>query len=313
VAETLCAEAAGRGLRWERYTPRPPGARPALTAVRRLGEVARFRAVAEPYDLLHVHYGLMSYYAMAAGKPFTLHLHGTDIRTAIDQNQLYRQLLLWGLRNAIRVYFSTPDLADATRKHRPDAQWLPAAVSAAAPVSGQPGPAAAQTDREARILFCSRWDDVKGSTELRSIAVRLRDLRPALRLIGLDWGQDAAQARTVGIETLPLMPHDKFRRLLQEVDLVIGQMRCGLPGVSELEALAAGTPVVMHLTPPDPYGCRPPVIDAGAESAPAAALALLDDVSQRARLRREGPEWVRRFHGADGIVSRLAEDYAQVG
>ena len=310
VAEALCAEAARRGLPWHAYLPKPAGAHPVLTFRRRIGELARFKAVTEEYDLLHVHYGLMSYYAKAAGKDFVLHLHGTDIRTAIDQNPIYRKLVRWGLHNAARVYFSTPDLAEATLRYRPDAQWLPAPVSDAAEVSPGAAPSATSSGRDVHVLFGSRWDDIKGAAELCGVARRLRELRPELRLVTVGWGCAAARAAEVGIEVLPVMRHSEFRRLLARVDLMVGQMRCGVLGVTELEALAAGTPVVMRIETTDAYETAPPVAGADADSAAAVAVRVLADLPLRSRVRREGPEWVHRFHGVERIASRLAVDYA---
>jgi Glycosyltransferase len=75
-------------------------------------------------------------------------------------------------------------------------------------------------------------------------------------------------------------------------------MRQGSLGLSELEAMSAGRPVITgidwNLYPEDP----PPVIAAAnADGIVAAVEKLKDDEGELARLSRDGREWVRRNHG----------------
>jgi glycosyltransferase involved in cell wall biosynthesis len=75
-------------------------------------------------------------------------------------------------------------------------------------------------------------------------------------------------------------------------------MNAGSLGLSELEAMAAGRPVITgidgSLYPEDP----PPVIAAhDADGIVAAVERLKNDEKELARLSRDGREWVRRNHG----------------
>ena len=97
---------------------------------------------------------------------------------------------------------------------------------------------------------------------------------------------------------------------LQQFDIVIGQMHQGILSLSEIEALAAGRPVITGidwtLYEEDP----PPVIAANsAEGIIQAMKQLRGDPSELIRLARAGPDWVRRNHGFTHHLELLEAAY----
>ena len=271
-------------------------------AARGAAWVARLALAAARVDLLHVHSGAMLKHTRFVPKPFVLHLHGTDIRT-LQYDPAWRDSILWGVRKARAVVYSTPDLAEHILPHRPDAIYLPVPVT----LSALPAPAEAP---ERRVFFCSRWEDVKGLEYALAVARELvRGLPPGYEVTGLDWGPGADAARAAGGRLVPRMPHDQYLGFIAASAAVVGQS-AGMIGSSELEALGIGVPVYVPLRP-GLYPDAPPV-GGGAdafEHAEAVAAALVSDLAAGIRDTKAGPAWIARTHETELAYRRLAALY----
>lgn len=264
--------------------------------------VARLALAASHVDLLHIHSGAMLKHTRFVPKPFVLHLHGTDIRT-LQYDPAWRDSILWGVRKARAVLYSTPDLAEHILPHRPDAIYLPVPVT----LSALPKPAAVP---EHRVFFCSRWEDVKGLEQQLLIARALVQALPeGYEVTGLDWGLGAARAREAGVRLVPRMPHDEYLAFIAASAAVVGQS-AGILSSSELEALGIGVPVYVPLRP-GLYPDAPPVGGgAGAfENPEAVAAALLADLAAGTRDEKAGPAWIARTHETELAYRRLAALY----
>jgi glycosyltransferase involved in cell wall biosynthesis len=312
TAQHLIAEARSRGLPWS-FQPVAAQGRtwtgPIAKAERAaLGAawLARLSARATRHDLLHVHSGSVVQHTRLVPKRFALHLHGTDIRT-LQYEPRWQAVLDWGLRHALHVFYSTPDLAAHTMPHRPDATYVPV------PIDVGELPPAHPADGPAQVVFASRWEGVKGLAVQIDVAHRLAEaLGGRARVIGLDWGPEAGRARAGGVELVPTRPHADYLALLAGATVVIGQA-AGILSASELEAIGSGVPVVLPVPLPLYDGAAPPVHGSSPESAVEAAVAAvagtLDHDAEAAR------RWVRAYHaprvGVDivtDVYDRLAAD-----
>ncbi|MDD0858808.1 glycosyltransferase [Arthrobacter alpinus] len=241
--------ARAKGLDWVlRDVPAGRGANPALIMARRLRDLVAVRTMRPRPDVLHINYGVSGYYGWGR-KNVVLHLHGTDVRSDL-LSPVLGPVVRHSIKSADVVLFSTPDMGEAVHELRPDAQWFPAPLPPAA--------ATMQTLRTPRtgkrVFFASRWDDSKGAPALLELAASLQRHHPDLELVGLDWGSYADQARDLGLGLLPLMSTDEFRMQLAESDVVIGQIAVGALGLSDLEAMAQGRPLVARFTLDTEYG-----------------------------------------------------------
>jgi len=274
-------------------------------AARGAAWLVRLALAAARVDLLHVHSGAMLKHTRFVPKPFVLHLHGTDIRT-LQYDPAWRDSILWGVRKARAVVYSTPDLAEHILPHRPDAIYLPVPVT----LSALPAPAGAP---ERRVFFCSRWEDVKGLEQQVLIARALvQGLPEGYEVTGLDWGPGAAQARQVGVRLVPRMPHDEYLAFIAASAAVVGQS-AGILSSSELEALGIGVPVYVALKP-GYYPDAPPV-GGGAEAwenPVAVANSLITDLSTGNADPQAGPAWVARTHETELAYRTLASLYAEL-
>lgn len=311
VALTLTAAARSQGLRWDLWTPMSGGTG-SIRGLRRLKDIAAVVRLRGRYDLFHVHYGTFSYYAMCNRRPFALHLHGTDVRRDLASGGPTARLVRWGLDHAAIVYFSTPDLADQVRSFRPDAAWLPAPVQSQffEPLPAQVRPH--EFGMHKRVLFCSRWEPIKGSTDLLQVAAELMRTDPTIQILGFDWGQDRQRASSQGIELVPLLSRDSLPKFLRSFDIIVGQMRTGAIGLSELEAMALGLPVVAHFGYDDAYPERPPLVATTPSDAAEAVITILHNPEYYRKAAADGPRWVGKYHSAAALVQRLRHDYASV-
>ena len=304
----ILERAARDGQPW-RFFPRAV-ADPAWTgpigrlrfAARGAAWLARLAIAAAQVDLLHVHSGAMLKHTRFVPKPFVLHLHGTDIRT-LQYDPAWRDSILWGVRRARAVLYSTPDLAEHILPRRPDAVYLPVPVS----LSALPARAAVP---ERRVFFCSRWEEVKGLEQQLLIARTLAQALPrGYEVVGLDWGPGAAQAGEAGVRLVPRMPHDQYLAYMAASAAVVGQS-AGILSSSELEALGIGVPVYAALKPGF-YPDAPPVGGGtGAWDNPAAvADALVADLAAGTAATPAGPAWIARTHETELAYQRLAALY----
>jgi hypothetical protein len=310
TAAHLVAEARSRGLPWS-FQPVAASGRtwhgPVARAERAaLGAawLARLGARAARHDLLHVHSGSVVQHTRLVPRRFALHLHGTDIRT-LQYEPGWQAVLDWGLRHAVHVFYSTPDLAAHTMPHRPDATYVPV------PIDVDELPAAHPAQGPPTVVIASRWEAVKGlEIQLETARRAAAALAGRARLVGLDWGPAAGQAQDAGVELVPTRPHAAYLSLLAGATVVIGQAG-GILSASELEAIGSGVPVVVPVPLPLYDAVRPPVLGDSPASAVDAAVAVVDGtVSHDAAAARR---WVEDHHspetGVDivsGVYDRLA-------
>ncbi|MBM7830023.1 glycosyltransferase involved in cell wall biosynthesis [Agromyces cerinus] len=309
TAHRLLKVAARHGEPWSFY-PRAV-ADPSWTGIsgrarfagRGAAWVAGLARRAAGVDLLHVHSGAMLKHTRLVPKRFVLHLHGTDIRT-LQYEPAWRDSVLWGVRSAAAVLYSTPDLAEHVLPHRPDAVYFPVPIDL--------GSLPVHPDRpEPRVFFASRWEDVKGLEAQLAIARRLvTETDAAVAVTGLDWGPGADAARSAGVELVPRMPYDAYVRYMAESSVVVGQS-AGILSSSELEAIGTGVPVVAPLVPG--YYPDAPPIGGGADAwgrpdavTDAALVALRHPVST------SGAAWIARTHDAELGYRTLADLYPRL-
>jgi len=311
TAANLVHEANGRGLPWTMMPLAASGQTWAgpVAQVRRAGLgaawLSRLAARAARIDLLHVHFATVYQHTRLVPRRFVLHCHGSDVRT-LQYDARYTATIQRALANAAAVFYSTPDLAEHTLPHRPDAVYLPVPIDTAAL------PEWAPTTDTPQVLFSSRWDDSKGLSAQLAIAAGLVKATKGtdVEVVGLDWGPAAAAARETGVRLLPRRNHTEYLRLLASAHAVVGQSS-GILAASELEALGIGVPLLMTADYALYRDATPPVLDAATTSPDdvvQAAVHALTDPAATAQ-SQHGPAWVREHHGVVPAVDRALEVY----
>ena len=309
VGKTLVAYGRRAGYNWRHRPALSPGLGgvvPAGALQAKYANVSwRIRRTVEALraDIMHVHFGTRGGVANSRPViPFVMHWHGTDIRTTYHTPK-GRPNIQWGADHAAAVVYSTPDLRQHAEPLRSDAVYLPNPVDwAELPVWTPGGPP--------RVVFASRWEDSKGGAEQLKVAAAIRDATQGrVALEGLDWGNQAEEARALGVNLVPAMPKADYLRWMSGAHCVVGQS-AGILAMSELQALSMGVPVVMNLG--EGYYTDAPVLQGdGPEGLAAQAVRALED-PLAASAQANAREWVEQYHGPDVAVEKLAGIYRSV-
>ena len=163
-----------------------------------------------------------------------------------------------------------------------------------------------------RVIFPSRWDASKGGDTLLQVAA---DVVAAVGgpngadIVGLDWGDRAAEAAELGVRLIPKMPKQQFLQEIAQAHVAVGQV-AGILATSELEAMGIGVPTIFA-DQVDGYSADLATISVSrSDVGQAAREALADPVTTSQKL--QGPEYIRVHHGAAGMIPTLEAGYAKV-
>ena len=246
VGQALVRAAARAGLDWGYVEParvRPAaGFRGGRHLPAELPYIARHERVALTSDVLHIHYATsvpLMRKPYLPRRPYALHLHGTDIRTQWAAPETHA-LVQSAIDGAIAVYYTNIDTAEQATAARADATYMAGFVQLELLPEWTPSP-----DERRTLAFASRWDDSKNVQRQLEFVRALKPALPAgVRMVGLDWGPQAADAAALGVELVPPGSHAEYLRWLAGADVVIGQA-AGILAVSEREAMAIGPALVV--------------------------------------------------------------------
>ena len=267
------------------------------------------------YDVIHIHYASLAYLTIVTGLPYFLHCHGSDLR-----RDLYRPMLgaitREAVRKAIHVFYVTPDLQRHLDVLRSDAIFLPNPIDLE-----KFKPLSNIESFKPRILCISKMEPFKGVERIIQIIERIWKIRPEVEVAIFNFGNVRSldsfiekhhqESRLI---LLPRIPHDQMPQLISSYRVILGQQSpaIGALGLSELEAMACGKPVVCPFNYPDAYPQPPPVVASSTlEDAVNNILRLLDDPNLCISIGREARTWVSEYHNPQKIVKTLVDFYRQ--
>lgn len=266
------------------------------------------------FDIVHIHYASFAYMTLLTGLPYILHCHGTDLRVDLNRFGL-RGLSLLGIRRARKVFYATPDLIKYLQDIRKDAIFLPDPIRLEDFV-----PASRNEQHPSRVLSISKLDPFKGLERIIRTIELVWEARPQLEIAIFNFGQSTDQAKRFIEEhrtqsrliLLPPIPHKDMPALINGFSIILGQQNPNIAalGVSELEAMACGKPVVCLFAYPDAYPEPPPVLASRTpEEARDHIIRLLDDPPYRLKIGQQAQEWVMRFHDYRRVAETLLRYY----
>lgn len=307
VGQNIVEAADRAGLRWRLLTPeqtwpRVIQGRTQPTRIENYRTLARIARHVAWSQVVHVHFAttvrrLRPPYIPR--RPYILHLHGTDIRT-LWKDPVRGPSIQSAIDGARHVFYSTRDNEENATTARPDAEYLPVFVDA---------PRLPEWHPQGYVAFSSRWEDVKGLSDMLKV---VRGLSAAgIEMRGLDWGPGAPEAAELGVRLMPKMPHADFLRFLAGASAVVGQASSIL-SVSELEAMAIGAPLAAvgtHL--PGPDGEPIPVREGTVSEVVDAVIADAAD-PESASAALDSRAWTLTHHTADRYIPRISEVYRSI-
>ena len=256
------------------------------------------------YDVIHIHWVPRGLVGLMSGRPFLIQAHGSDLHKEINTPGLF-SLNRRVLEDARVIFYVTPNLEPFVHRFARKLCYLPNPVNVPLAAGSARPP---HTVR--RILIFTRLDPVKGIEKVFPATERLSR---TFELTALGWGPLAEEYRDrYGrfVRFVDPVPHDQVGQFLEQFDLVVGQMEQGALGLSEVEAMAAGRPLITGVDRSLYLGDKPPVVFSGSPDQLIEQVeALHDDTKRLANLSREGREWVRRNHGFERHLELLERAY----
>ncbi|TMF53527.1 MAG: glycosyltransferase family 4 protein [Chloroflexi bacterium] len=256
------------------------------------------------YDIVHIHWLSHGIVGVLSGRKFFAQAHGSDLHLNLN-NPVYRWVTRSVLENAASVFYVTPNLKTFLEGYDEKLVYLPNPVDMRGIAAGFTAPTGV-----AKLLIFTRLDPVKG---VEHILPAVETLSGIVDVTALNWGPLAAgYVKRYGrfVDFVPRVPHEQIGPFLQQFDVVIGQMRQGILSLMEIEALAAGRPLVTgvnwDLYRDDP----PPVVHATtAREIVDGVQRLKADPPELGRLSREGREWAVRNHSYAHHLQLLESAY----
>ncbi|WP_207346223.1 hypothetical protein [Arthrobacter sp. E3] len=255
-------------------------------------------------QLWHVNMGGRAKWARGRfARPYALTLHGTDIRENYWQEQ-HHAMIKADVDGAGHVWYTTPDLCEKAQRARTDAEYLPAPIDVASLPKWAPA-------RKPRVFFPSRWDASKGGDAWVQTAA---DVAAALKgmdvdLVGLDWGDRAAEVGAMGVQLLPKMAKADYLLEMSRTHVAVGQV-AGILAVSELQAMGMGIPTVFADAHPGYPSDLATVSVARADVGTAVRESLADPRALSASL--DSVNYVLKNHGPAALLPRLEAGYRKV-
>jgi glycosyltransferase involved in cell wall biosynthesis len=254
------------------------------------------------YDVIHIHWVPRGIVGLLARRPFFIQAHGSDLHVQVNAPGVFR-LNRRVLERAERIFYVTPNLETFIHRFEDKVVYLPN------PISVRTGSGAAPTKVRSIVIFL-RLDPVKG---VRFVFPAVRHLAATMEVTALAWGPLTGVLRErYGdvVRFVPPVPHDEVGAFLEGFDLVVGQMEQGALGLSELEAMAAGRPLISGIDRNLYPGDKPPVVSSYSADELIAQIERLKDDSRRLEnLSREGRAWVRRNHSFERQLRLLEQAY----
>lgn len=218
------------------------------------------RERAHHYDLVHTtawRGGLAAYLEKI---PYTLHLHGSDIRSDFwSADPLRRWAYRKVLFSAIEVAVSTPDLIPFVKIAGLEKRvsWIPNPVDPM--FLKEPDEERIREirenllkERELLLFSPNRLDPIKGITTIFK-AIKSLQREHNFTFVQINWTKRGGEAflKELPDNTRLILPTKRkgFPAYLAASDIVIGQAKVGVYGMTEIEAAILGKPVTVYTNP----------------------------------------------------------------
>lgn len=257
------------------------------------------------YDCLHVHWVSQGVVALAVGRPFVIHAHGSDLHQNFKWI-LARTVSRHVLRKASRIIYVTPNLATYL------AEYKDKTVLVGNPVD-EPKRFAVPLTELTNVLIFARLDPIKGVDIIFST---IEQLSRRYQVTALAWGPLAKDYQLRYSETVTFVkpvPHERIFEFLSGYDAVIGQMHQGILGLSELEVMSMGLPLITAVDPNLYEADPPPVLLARNSDEILRIVAQLSESPASVHsLLAQARDWVRRHHSPIEHRRALEEIYSAV-
>ena len=320
IVDTLASALSDRGVE-SRVIGREISGPPFMgsTFIRNAISIQRSLVRARNFDILHLNYGLFGFFAFETEKPKILHCHGSDVRPGNNLKTRISNLVTRHSMNAVdRVWYATTDLYSYFRNSDVPFRYMPNPVSADFFASSRPPPTSP------RVLFAMPLTYLKGA-DVAIEAMRILTQRHLGAEIGT-FSYPVVQRESVhlrqripaGVIGIPWTQHSEMPHLMMKASVVIGRLRLGSLGITELEAMASGRPLIVqqhgsvqgrdgyYESDPPVISCSTPLEVADAVQECLTNESFARDIGSRAR------QWALKYHAPGVVADQYVREYREL-
>ena len=294
-------------------------------------DIVGFHKISKSYDIIHANGAYSGGLPLIFRFPYILHCRGTDVRKNLRQ-PIIGDLTKIYLKHAKKVLLSTPDLYEYVNKIRKDAMYVPNPIDTDL---FRPKP---KKGNKIKILLCSGLKAGKGGEKILEAVKLIKKDYPNIEInssgVGLE-PKNQQQAiknfnvyliypkekiEKFGVRLLPVVDNKKWSEIINEHDIIIGQNVAsnieytsnGVLGMSELESMACGKPVVGYVRN-ELYKEPPPILSTGKSSEIAEYVKMLiENKKERKKLGERARRWVVKYHDSKKIAREIFDIYEKV-
>jgi len=195
-------------------------------------------------DILYINYALYSIFTIYSQKT-VVHCYGSDVRGIEDFNYIKKFFIKFFLKRANIVFYSTPDLFNHIKNINRNCHLIP-----------QPIPQEffrnypLIINKKLKVLFISRYHPTKGWDVLKSVVSELGDNTNFEIFCYKDENSEIYKSLVKlnkNIHFFDIQNYKEMPDFINEFDIVVGQVKLGVIGRSEVEALALGKPLISFI------------------------------------------------------------------
>lgn len=265
----------------------------------------------EKPDILHVHYLTEAVYMWLLGKKYILHVHGGDVRGLKNRSKLkgIRNFIIYKIskmliKNSQLVMYSTPDLKEDVEFIRKDAIFIPN------PVKLKPylGTIKKLDPKKINILFFASLSNIKGADIAFPAFVRLNEIyKEKVNIVCIDFGFDRNLYNKFPFITyIDKLKYDDVNNFISSFDIVIGQLKVGAIGVSELEVMMQEIPLISYFKYNEFYDEECPFISCNTSDDVVKSVSYLINNEEYLReLVKKQYNWVSKYHSDKNVAKRI--------
>ncbi len=272
----------------------------------------------EKPDIVHIHYLSTSLYALFAKTKYVLHVHGSDVRGLSDtsktysiKERIYRKCQIYALKKAELVFYSTPNLKKDVETVRKDAIFIPN------PVKGNNVYKEEHEFKNGKInilFFAALWEHKGADIAFPALKELANIYGDKINIVCINFGyQKDKYNKYEFVNYVDKVPHKDINQFISQFDIIIGQLKAGAIGVSELEVMMQGIPLVSNFKYNEFYPEECPLISCdNSVDVVKSVQRLIEDVELRKEVAEKQFEWVNKYHKDTSVALKLRGIYETI-
>jgi glycosyltransferase involved in cell wall biosynthesis len=262
-------------------------------------------------DLYHCHYLLQDcWLALKFHKrPILGHAHGTDVRESI-KHPVWGRMIKHNLKKCNKIIVSTPNLLEKAIEFNENSEYIPNPVNRkifhpeTKPHTTEP------IATKWRVLIASACDwRVRGTDKIiRALKMIREPIKVKLIEAGGDYFKTIALANSLDLklDLLPPVPHSEMPKYYWDADIIVASIGIGgTLGMTALEAIACGKPVITNVSSTYPVYDTFPIHDVSTSEQIAETILS----SRDGRLWQAENDYLESFHNPEVITGRFVRIY----